>query len=271
MKRALLYRRGGLGDTLLTFPILEILKRKGYHVTAVGNTDYLKIALEVGWADDVVSEIPVGNWDRKIIFSLDYINPFPKRREWIVSYLLREAGFEGERFSKVLPIEPLPKSPFEGKAVLHPSSGSPKKNPHIDLFLEVHEFLERRGIEVAYLVGEADSWVKSSLPYFVESLDPLWIAKAGKSALLYIGLDSGISHLFSYLGVPSVVIYGPTDPILWKPIGERVFQVVPDLECNPCFPYTCSCRGCLDKELILKSLLPLLDHLLVKINQDNLL
>ncbi len=271
MKRALLYRRGGLGDTLLTFPILEILKREGFHVTAVGNTDYFKIASEVGWADRVVSEIPPESWDKEVIFSLDCINPFPSRREWIVSYLLRQVGFEGKGFSKVLPIEPLKESPFEGKALLHPSSGSFKKNSDISLFFEVQGFLEGRGIEVTYLVGEADLWMKELLPDFVESFDPLWIAKAGKSALLYVGLDSGISHLFSYLGVPSVVIYGPTDPVVWKPIGERVFQIVPSLECNPCFPYTCSCRGCLEKELILKRLLPLLDHLLVKINQDNLL
>ena len=56
MKKFLLYRRGGLGDTLLTFPILEIFKRKGFYTVAVGNTDYFKIAKAVGWVDEVFTK-----------------------------------------------------------------------------------------------------------------------------------------------------------------------------------------------------------------------
>jgi ADP-heptose:LPS heptosyltransferase len=58
LKKLLLYRRGGLGDTLLTFPLLEIFKGQGFHITTVGNTDYFEIAKEVGWADRVLSEVP---------------------------------------------------------------------------------------------------------------------------------------------------------------------------------------------------------------------
>lgn len=269
--RALLYRRGGLGDTLLTFPILEILKRRGYTTTAVGNTDYFRIALEVGWADEVKSELPEGDsFDLKIVISSDgNVPPFPGERTWIPEYYLKYLGMERENFSKELPVKPIQDSPFVGKVVLHPSSGSPKKNPDPSLFLAVEEFLRERGLECIYLVGEADLWLEGIVRNYVKSTEPVWIAGALKKALLYVGLDSGISHLSSYVGVPSVVIYGPSDPVMWMPIGKRVYQVSLNLECSPCFPDVCEERTCLDKASLLESILPFLDHLLVKINEDN--
>lgn len=264
MKRALLYRRGGLGDTLLTFPLLEILKRKGFHVTAVGNTDYFRIAKEVGWADRILSELPKEDFDLELLISFDgNVPPFPSERCWVVEHYLRSAGFEKESFSRRLPLEPDSNSPLKGKVVLHPSSGSPKKNPDLNLFLKIEENLSSRGEEVVYLVGEADSWLKGRVSGYVESLDPLWIAKALGEAKLYIGLDSGISHLSAYVGVRTVVLYGPTDSLVWKPVGEKLFQVIPDLDCSPCFPNVCENRMCLKEGLILENLLPLLDHLLV--------
>ena len=270
--RALLYRRGGLGDTLLTFPLLEILKGKGYRVTAVGNTDYLRVALEAGWADEIRSEIPTEEFDLEVIISVDgNVDPFPKERIWVVEHYLRSLKLSDEKFSLELPLDPLEDSPFRGKVVLHPSSGSPKKNPDMELFFELEDFLKKRGLESVYLIGEADLWMEGKVDNYVKSMDPLWIAKALKSAQLYVGLDSGISHLASYVGVLSLIIYGPTDPVVWKPVGKRVFQISLDLECSPCFPNVCSQRSCLDRKSLIDRLLPLLDHLLVQINKDNFL
>ncbi len=264
---ALLYRRGGLGDTLLTFPLLEILKRRGYRVTAVGNTDYFRIALSAGWADRVLSEIPEGSFDRRVIISLDGdVSPFPQERVWVVEHYLRSLGLWGESFSRRIPLTPLESSPFGGKVVFHPSSGSPKKNPDLSLFLSLEDHLRGRGYEVVYLVGEADGWLIGKVNSYVQSVDPLWIGRALKGALLFVGLDSGISHLASYVGVPSVVIYGPTDPVVWRPVGERVHQIFPRLSCAPCFPDVCAERTCLDTGSLLKELPPLLDHLLVQIH-----
>ncbi|HIQ31146.1 MAG TPA: lipopolysaccharide heptosyltransferase family protein [Aquifex aeolicus] len=267
--RALIYRRGGLGDTLLLFPTFELLKRKGYEVVAVGNTDYLKIAHEVGWVDAVLSETIDIDADLRISIGVGgNVPPFPKNREWIVKHYLRSVGLEGD-FSRVLPLSPCENSPFARKVVFHPSSGSWKKNPDIGLFLELEDFVRSRGFEVAYLCGEADGWVKEHIRDAVESLDPLWIGKALTSAILYVGLDSGISHLAAYVGVPTVVIYGPTDPLVWKPIGREVYQVSLGLDCAPCFPEVCGERVCLERSSLLKRLLPLIDELLIKINEDN--
>jgi heptosyltransferase III len=45
-----------------------------------------------------------------------------------------------------------------------------------------------------------------------------WLA----TARLYIGNDSGITHLAAAVGIPVVAIFGPTDPGVWAPRGERV-------------------------------------------------
>ncbi len=45
-----------------------------------------------------------------------------------------------------------------------------------------------------------------------------WLARAR----VYIGNDSGITHLAAAVGTPVVAIFGPTDPAVWAPRGERV-------------------------------------------------
>jgi ADP-heptose:LPS heptosyltransferase len=129
---------------------------------------------------------------------------------------------------------------------LHPSSGSPKKNPPIELFFEIENFLTGLGYRCVYLVGEADQWLKAHVKNFVEMHQPLQIAKAFKSALFFVGNDSGLSHLSAYLGLPTFIFYGPTDPVVWKPIGTYVFQISLNLSCSPCFPNTCQERLCFD-------------------------
>ena len=56
-----------------------------------------------------------------------------------------------------------------------------------------------------------------------------------------VGNDSGPSHLASALGVPGVVIFGPSDPAIWQPLGRqtRVFR-----KAELCDP-GCSRRTCL--------------------------
>lgn len=253
----LVYRRGGLGDTLLTFPVLELFKKSGKKVWAVGNTDYFIIAKAVGWADRISSEIPEDDFEGKVLIATDgNVKPFPEGRIWVVEHYLKSLSLRGD-FSRVLPLEPMERSPLDGCAVLHPSSGSPKKNPSPELFFRIESFLKKEGLKTVYLIGEADQWLKDYVKNYFESFSPLEIARALKKAKLYVGLDSGISHLASYCGLVSFIFYGPTDPVVWKPIGERVFQISLGLSCGPCFPQVCAERHCLDTERLFKRFLEL--------------
>ncbi|PMP69181.1 MAG: glycoside hydrolase [Thermodesulfobacterium geofontis] len=262
MKKVLFYRRGALGDTLLTFPIFEVFKKKGYYIVAIGNTDYLKIAKEINWVDEIYSDfykdIFKKDYELRIIFSKNEgFHPFPSERLWIVDYYFDLLKLEKE-FSFILPIKDHIESPLKDKVVLHPGSGSFKKIPHFSLFEKIEEYLYSKGFEVIYLVGEADSWIKNFTQNFWECLDPLIIAKALKGAKLFVGVDSGISHLASYLGIKSFIFFGPTDPVVWKPIGKNYEIISLNLDCSPCFPKVCEKRFCLDTESLFNAFLKFL-------------
>ncbi len=38
----------------------------------------------------------------------------------------------------------------------------------------------------------------------------------------YLGNDSGITHLAGMLGVPTIALFGPSDPLIWQPPGPAV-------------------------------------------------
>ncbi|MFO7900622.1 MAG: glycosyltransferase family 9 protein [Planctomycetota bacterium] len=44
-------------------------------------------------------------------------------------------------------------------------------------------------------------------------------------AAMYVGCDSGVTHLAAALGVRTVAVFGPTDPAVWAPRGEHVTVV----------------------------------------------
>jgi ADP-heptose:LPS heptosyltransferase len=38
---------------------------------------------------------------------------------------------------------------------------------------------------------------------------------------LSLGNDSGVSHLAAAIGVPTIAVFGPTNPAVWAPLGPR--------------------------------------------------
>jgi heptosyltransferase-1 len=61
---------------------------------------------------------------------------------------------------------------------------------------------------------------------------------------LYIGGDTGPMHIASLMGIPAVVIYGPTDPIVNEPFGKHR-KVRKEVGCNPCRNRSCKDITCL--------------------------
>lgn len=41
----------------------------------------------------------------------------------------------------------------------------------------------------------------------------------------YVGNDSGVTHLAALAGCPTVAIFGPTNPAVWRPLGQRVSTI----------------------------------------------
>lgn len=62
-------------------------------------------------------------------------------------------------------------------------------------------------------------------------------------AALVVGVDSGLSHLAGALGVPTLVIYGSTDPALTGCLGVQARNLRSDFPCAPCRSRRCVYRG----------------------------
>ncbi len=121
-------------------------------------------------------------------------------------------------------------------AFLHPGSGSHSKNWPLSGFLgAARELAEDFKLQPVFLAGEADEalvgeYRKGNRPYpIVENTELSDLAGLISLGSLYLGNDSGVSHLAAALGVCCVAIFGPTDPERWAPRGPcaRVVRSVP--------------------------------------------
>ena len=102
-------------------------------------------------------------------------------------------------------------------AAIHPFSGSARKNWPLAKFRALAEKLERV-MPVKWCAGEEDPPLAGAVR--IDNLGELarWLAKAR----MYIGNDSGITHLAAAVGTPVLALFGPTDPEIWAPRGPHV-------------------------------------------------
>jgi ADP-heptose:LPS heptosyltransferase len=128
------------------------------------------------------------------------------------------------------------------KIIIHPGSGSRKKCWPISNFVKVASSIDANGKQPEFILGPAEYDLYEILMqskrlnanvHKIERLTELaGLLKTGGG---FIGNDSGVSHLAAFIGLPTVVVFGPSDPKTWKPMGLAVKVVVSDLECSPCF------------------------------------
>lgn len=65
------------------------------------------------------------------------------------------------------------------------------------------------------------------------------------SARVYIGVDTGVSHLAAALGVPNVCAWGPTSPKRMGAINPNTRHILAGAECAPCFQRSCDAFICM--------------------------
>jgi predicted lipopolysaccharide heptosyltransferase III len=70
----------------------------------------------------------------------------------------------------------------------------------------------------------------------------LQLAALLKRCALFIGNDNGPMHMAAALGIPVVALFGPSDPTVWGPRGDRAIVLYKGLDCSRCFHPTCD-RG----------------------------
>ncbi|MBN2457359.1 MAG: hypothetical protein JXB29_12630 [Sedimentisphaerales bacterium] len=114
--------------------------------------------------------------------------------------------------------------------IIHPGSGGKEKCWHLDNFIAVARKLRTLGSEVMFLLGPAelerftkkDLIKMSAVAKCLAELTLTEVLGILSCTALFIGNDSGITHLAAGLGVPTFAVFGPSNPIVYKPIGPKV-------------------------------------------------
>ncbi|UCD71575.1 MAG: glycosyltransferase family 9 protein [Syntrophobacterales bacterium] len=148
---------------------------------------------------------------------------------WFAEVWLRQRGaFDGMR---------------KGLVAFHPGSGSQKKLWPIENFLDLAERITRDlRLNTILLSGPAEreylgsglERMRAIIPIWAEDLPLIHVASILDKCRYYIGNDSGITHLAAAVGIPTIALFGPTDPEIWGPRGERVAILEKHLGCSPC-------------------------------------
>jgi heptosyltransferase III len=245
--RRLLIRPGAIGDFILALPALECL-RTGYTevwaaspnvplvrfadraqsiaatgIDLLGITDPDALLIEeLRGFDSIVSWYGANRPEfRELVAGLGlrftFFDALPRDGAVHASdFYLDQARTIARCESDGIPRIPCPVA-RENFAVIQPFSSSPKKNWPLANFRRMAAAIERR-MPVQWCRGPEDPPLAGAVT--MDNLHDLagWLARAS----LYVGNDSGITHLAAAVGTPVLALFGPTDPEVWGPRGEHV-------------------------------------------------
>ena len=244
--RRLLIRPGAIGDLIVSLPALESLATDDTEVwVASQNVPLVRFAqrvrsiagtgLDLLGLPDVDPPAPllatlrgfdsVVSWYgarrpefqdavREFGLPFDFLPALPAggaRLHAADFYLAQAKALGGRRSDGALPRIDCPRN-GTGPAVIHPFSGSAAKCWPIERYARLRDVLRAR-----WCAGPEDE-----LPDAARFGDLYELACWLAGARVYIGNDSGITHLAAAAGTPVVALFGPTDPAVWAPRGPRV-------------------------------------------------
>ncbi len=257
--RTLVVHTGGIGDFLLFCPCLKRLAEEGPVELAGSDRDRLNLAVVAGIAETAhhlddfdfatVFTAPTGRFTRfasQFDHAIVWMND-PKQE---IQNAFMDAGvcdvqvFPGlpphnwtrhasEYYSECLGYEPLPPLllPFETDdcvhdVLLHAGSGATQKNWPIDRFASLAERLHEEGRTIEWIRGPAEERIPIPADAVILEVSSIvTLARHLTGATLYIGNDSGITHLAAACGCKTIAIFGPTIPNVWAPRGVQVTAI----------------------------------------------
>jgi ADP-heptose:LPS heptosyltransferase len=253
--------RGALGDFIMTWPALVTLRWKlaDHRFIGIGKPDYLKLAAEMGLVDEIHDceareFLPFYSGDMLpraldgITSALLWMEEAPKLRALLHQkcsgpfHIHAPFPASGQEHAMdyhlhCLPYFSLPAVPEEdlyfpletarqGYALVHPGSGSKEKNydPEFYAFL-ANELKSRRYPDTRIVLGPAERELRpvfASRFAVIEPQDTLELARLLSQATLFVGNDSGVSHLAGVLGTKTLALFKGQNYVQWGVRGRDV-------------------------------------------------
>jgi ADP-heptose:LPS heptosyltransferase len=254
--RVVVLRALGLGDLLTAVPALRAVRRAhpSAHLTLAAPRVLAPLVGLVGGVDAIVDTAPLAPLDGSLSGADLAVNLHGRgpqstallrasRPQRLVSYGLdggprwRADEHEVQRWCRLLnesgmPADPTdldvvpPPPPVQDAVVVHPGAAYGSRRWPAERWGEVAHGLpgpvvvtagpgeEALARSVAELAGLSPDAVLTGL-----SLREL--AGVVGAARLLLSPDTGVAHLATAVGTPSVVLFGPVDPTLWGPPPDR--------------------------------------------------
>ncbi|MCP4254799.1 MAG: glycosyltransferase family 9 protein [Candidatus Scalindua sp.] len=270
MKTFLICHRGALGDFILTWPALYCLREAlpHYKFLGIGRPEYMRLAINYCLLDTYLDNesadllnffcgerIPeeVGSPEGAILWLTDgqktveilrqsaslpvvCIPPFPQTEIHLAQYYCSTIQ---SHFAITTPqnlSDCFPAKTTEGQyALIHPGSGSLKKNYNQLFYQNLANVLRQSGYpKVGFVFGPVEEEKMNKEDFAGEWIecpkDVMALADLLSRASLYIGNDSGVSHLAGFTGTPTIALYKTTDPKIWGVLGKKVTHISADEE-----------------------------------------
>jgi heptosyltransferase III len=155
----------------------------------------------------------------------------------ITTYLAKTIGLTVQKPLHIMSLS-LPsvaqKASQTGIVAVHPGSGGAYKCWPVERFAEVIYHLWQRDKAVLVPAGPAEEERLSVLRTLLHTDFPsreceflvdaplITVAQRLQQCQCYIGNDSGLTHLAAMLGLPTLALFGPSNPLVWHPPGPYV-------------------------------------------------
>jgi heptosyltransferase III len=114
---------------------------------------------------------------------------------------------------------------------IHPGSGSDKKNWPAEKFAALARWLvDELALQLLVVHGEADDRAVAAFLKLLEGRPAMLaqglklpeLAAVVQRCALFVGNDSGITHIAAAVEAPTIAVFGPVSTPVWRPVGERV-------------------------------------------------
>jgi ADP-heptose:LPS heptosyltransferase len=123
------------------------------------------------------------------------------------------------------------------RAVVHPGSGSESKRWPLPNFLQIIGRLAERGIAGALVTGEAEEGMAAKVEKALRPPNWTWVRRPSLSTLasllseteLYLGNDSGVTHLAAACGAEVVALFRREFASAWRPLGRVHLHIAASL------------------------------------------